>query len=77
MHNIYTEVDNEGQDYITTRWVITEKLIDNNRIVNERLVTHGFEEDLSTLRKDSQTCGKENIRIFFSVAVSEMTIKFN
>ena len=61
-HNVYTEVDNEGQDYITTRWVITETFIDNNRKVKARLVARGFEEgDLSTLRKDSPACGKENI----------------
>ena len=23
-HNVYTEVDNKGEDYISTRWVITE-----------------------------------------------------
>ena len=23
-HNVYTEVDNKGEDYISTRWVISE-----------------------------------------------------
>ena len=59
-HNVYAEVDNEGQDYITTQWVITEKFIDNNRTAKARLFARGFEEEhLSTLRKDSLTCGKK------------------
>ena len=58
-HNVYTELDNEGQDHVTTRWVITEKFIVDNRIVKARLVAHGFEqEDLSTLRKDSRVVKK-------------------
>ena len=37
-----------------------------------RLVALGFEEeeDLSTLCKDSPTCGKETMQIFFAIAVS-------
>ena len=63
-HDIYTEVDNKGQDYTTTWWVITEKFM-YNRKVKARLVACGFEEeDLSTLCKDSPTCGKENIQVF-------------
>lgn len=70
-YNVYTGVDNEGQDYITTRWVITEKFIDNNRIVKARLVGCGFEEeDQTTLRKDSAICGKEYMQISLAIAVS-------
>ena len=50
--------------------VITGKFIDNNRIVKARLVDRRFREYLSTLRENSPTCNKENIRIFFAIAVS-------
>ena len=42
---MYKEVADKGQDMITTRWVITEKQIDGNVQIKERLVTRRFEED--------------------------------
>ena len=71
-HQVYVEVPNEGQNYITTRWVLTEKIIDGKNGVKARLVARGFEEEnLKNLRTDSPTCGKESLRILISIIVSK------
>ena len=58
-HNVYVEVPNDGQKYISTRWVLTEKFVNGNKTTKARLVARGFEEDhLAKLRTDSPTCGK-------------------
>ena len=66
----YTEVQDEGQSYITTRWVCTEKIKDNEIVLKARLVARGFEENTNELRKDSPTCQKESLRCFLSILSS-------
>ena len=65
--DVYTEVDNDGQNYITTRWVCTEKLKGGKMVQKARLVARGFEEDASQLRKDSPTCSKESLRMLLCI----------
>ena len=65
-NKVYNEVDNEGQNLISVRWVITEKIIDGITRMKARLVARGFEEiENHNIRKDSPTCGKENLRLMF------------
>ena len=46
--------------------MITEKIVEGVEITKAGLVACGFEEiDSNCIRKDSPTCGKENLRIIF------------
>lgn len=68
---VYNEVEDEGQDFITVTWVVTEKQrTDDNKQVKARLVARGFEETNSDIRKDSPTCSKPSIRLVCSIANS-------
>ena len=68
---VYKEVPNEGQKTISTRWVITPKVINGVMSTKARLVARGFEEkEEQIIRSDSPTCLRESVRLFFSIAVS-------
>ncbi|KAK3873855.1 hypothetical protein Pcinc_021147 [Petrolisthes cinctipes] len=67
-NNVYEEVDDVGQNALTVRWVVTEKLRNGQSIVKARLVARGFEEKTEDLRKDSPTCSKEAVRLALSFA---------
>ncbi|GAB1607207.1 hypothetical protein Ahia01_001004000 [Argonauta hians] len=83
-HNIFTEVQQaekgeeraigsieKGEERaIGSRWVITEKFKDGEKIIKARLVAKGFQEN-SDLKKDSPTCLKENLRLVVAIAASE------
>ena len=57
-----------GQKAVTYKWDITEKeKTDGTSSVKGRLVAHGFEASL-TERTGSPTCGKQSLRILFTVA---------
>ena len=64
--DVYTEVDDKGQDCISTTWVVTK----NGEQVKARLVARGFEE-VEEVEKDSPTVAKSTMRILMSVAVSK------
>ena len=71
IHNVYSEVTNNGQRAISTRWVITEKFNNGERFIKARLVARGFEEDdLDKLRTDSPTCGQESLQILMAIIVT-------
>ena len=67
---VYQEVDDKGQDCISLRWVLKDKL-DNDgiKICKARLCVRGFEEE-QDFRTDSPTCSREGIRIFLSATAS-------
>ena len=67
---VYEEVENKNQEYITTRWIVTEKSSEDLRKVKARLVARGFQEDSSDLRKDSPTLSRESMRIMICIAIS-------
>ena len=48
--DVYIEVENTDQPYVTTRWVCTEKMKGGRIVQKARLVARGFEEDASQLR---------------------------
>ena len=67
----YEEVENEGQNTVSTRWVVTNK----EGKVKARLVARGFEEEF-LLPSDSPTVGKGAMKLFLTIASSEKwTIK--
>ena len=64
-HKVYTEVEDEGQSYLSVQWVITVKHTDGEQFTRARLVARGFEEeDKEKLITDSPTCCKENFPSF-------------
>ena len=67
---VYDEVENEGQNFISVRWVLTEKEVEEKKVRKARLVARGYEEVLST-PTDSPTISKESQRVALSVISSE------
>ena len=67
-NNVYTEVDNKGQEIISVRWVLSEKTQEGVLKVKARLVAQGFEGmERNYVRKDSLTCGRENPRLVLAL----------
>ena len=69
-NDVFEEVDDIGQERISSRWVVTEKVKCGETVTKARLVARGFEEDTMCIRKDSPTCSKESVRIVLSVTIS-------
>ena len=46
-YQVYDEVEDSGENYITVQWVITQKYENEKRLVKARLVARGFQEDRS------------------------------
>jgi hypothetical protein len=59
-NNVFEESVDNGQETLSVRWVITEKIKDGQTVTKARLVVRGFEEDLQEERTDSPTCCKES-----------------
>ena len=51
-NDVFDSVDNEGQRYMSVRWVIKEKVKGGITYIKARLVVIGFEENKSDLKKD-------------------------
>ena len=68
--DVYTEVDNEGQSYITGRWVLNEKEVDKIKVKKARFVARGFQE-LDEHQSDSPCCNQETTRVVLSVIASK------
>ena len=67
-HNVYEEVEDIGQQCISTRWVYTLKEVDDTLHRKARLVAKGFEENcLDDIKKKSPTCDKPSLRLILSV----------
>ena len=69
-YQVYEEVEDAGQDAITTKWVVTEKKQDGNSRIKARLVARGFQEDTTKIRTDSPTISKEKLRLICTIAVN-------
>ena len=68
-HNAMIEIDDQGQDAIDSRWIVTEKYKDGVRVVKARLVAKGFQEKCNyDLRKDSPTILKVNLRLIACIS---------
>jgi hypothetical protein len=62
----YEEIPNEGQEAISTTWVLTEK----PEGIKARLTARGFEEE-SNVRSDSPTVQSTSMRFLFAVAATK------
>ena len=70
-YQVYDEVEDSGENYITVQWVITQKYENEKRLVKARLVARGFQEDRSYIRKDSPTVTREGLRLLMCLTVSK------
>ena len=61
----YTVVDDEGQNHITTTWVLTEK----GKDVRARLTARGFQED-GDFPTDSPTVQKHSLKLLLAFAAT-------
>ena len=68
-NEVYKEVNNQGQEYVSVRWVTTTNLIDKKVICKARLCARGFEEE-QPFRTDSPTGSREGLRLTLSVIAS-------
>ena len=68
---VYEVVEDEGQSYITVRWVPTEKIVDGKIKKKARLVARGYEEVLDGVATDSPTINKESLRIAYMIIASK------
>ena len=66
----YVEVDDNGQDAVSTRWVYTYKTLpDGNQQPKARLVARGFEDrDIHQIETSSHTCAKANFRLALALS---------
>ncbi len=69
-NDVYEEVDDVGQEVLSVRWVVTEKVKGGQTVTKARLVARGFKEDTGELRRDSPTCSKEAVCLVLSLAVA-------
>ena len=44
-NQVYTEVEDKNQVKISARWVVTAKVIGEDKIIKARLVARGFEDE--------------------------------
>lgn len=58
-HNVYDTADNENQEFITLRWINSEKYVNGKLKVKSRLVARRFQEYNSDFLSYSPTCSKE------------------
>ena len=66
-NEVYEEVEDEGQKYISTRWLVTEKIKEGEKICKARLVARGFEEEMEEWEKDAPTCNAETLKFCLAV----------
>ena len=70
-NKVYTQVSDQGQPRISTRWVYTHKNVNNKQVCKARLVARGFQDrNAGNIRNDSPTCSKEGLRIALAIMAS-------
>ena len=68
-NDVYEAVRDVGQRRVSTKWVITEKMVSEALMkIKARIVARGFEENLQNTRTDSPTCSRQALRLCFSTA---------
>ena len=66
---VYDEVKDVGQKYLTGRWVCTEKVTDVGRIPKARFVVRGFQEK-TNIQADSPTGSTECMRVVLMIVAT-------
>ena len=70
-NEVYTQVSDQGQPRISTRWVYTHKNVNNKQVCKARLVASGFQDgDAGNITNDSPTCSKEGLCITLAIMAS-------
>ena len=70
-NKVYTQVSDQNQPRISTRWVYIHKNVNNKQVCKARLVARGFQDrDAGNVRNDSPTCSKEGLRIALAIMAS-------
>ena len=65
-YKVYEEVNDEGQQILGTRFVITEK---EDGSLKARFVIKGFQEELD--HTDSPTASRDTLKVFFSITANQ------
>ena len=65
----YEEIPNQNQNCISLRWVIKEKLVDNEKFIKARLCARDFDEE-QNFRTDSEMHSTEGLRLTCSMIAS-------
>ena len=68
---MYEEVPDDGQKALGCRFVLTEKFKDDKKVTKARLCIRGDQEDTGSIRTDSPTVKKSNIKLLLTVAATE------
>ena len=68
---VYEIVDNEGQNYVSVRWVLNEKVKEGIKVKKARLVARGYEDDLHDEQTDSPTINKDSLKLAFMISASK------
>ena len=67
-NEVFEEVEWDGQPTISVRWIITEKVKKEGKIIKARLVARGFEEENDeNVIAESPTCSKEALRMGLTI----------
>ena len=59
---VYDEINDNGQECISLRWVIMEKVNNGSKFVKARLCARGFEQE-QNFRTDSPSCSREGLPV--------------
>ena len=70
-NRVFETVPYCGQNTVSSKWVLSEKFKDGEKIMKARLVARGYEENTINLRKDSPTCSKEGQRLVYYTAATK------
>ena len=69
------EVEDHGQERLSSRWILTDKSTPTEVKVKARLVCRGFEENIQ-VQADSPTCSRETLHMLLALsATKEWKIK--
>ena len=67
-NDVFEEVEWDGQTTISVRWIITEKVKKEGKMIKARLVARGFEEEKdANVIAESPTCRKEVLRMGLTI----------
>ena len=69
-NHVFEPIYYNGQKAITTRWVLTEKFVNEKKKIKARLVAQDFKVDSSEILKDSPTCTKGSLRLNLTIMAS-------
>ena len=67
---VYTEVEDQGQERLSSRWILTDKSTPQEVKIKARLVCRGFEETVE-VQADSPTGSKETLHMLLCIAATK------